>query len=50
MVEPKLVDLMIGRRICIPVRRLIGEDITLLVLADPTPVRVVLDPGQLERF
>ncbi len=28
---------------------MIGENISLLVLADPTPVLVVLDPGQLEQ-
>ncbi len=30
-------------------RRLIGEDVTLTVTIAPTPVRVVVDPGQMEQ-
>ena len=50
MVEPRLVDLneLVAESANL-FRRLIGEDIALLVLADPKPVRVVLDPGQLEQ-
>ncbi len=50
MIEPRLVDL---NELVIEsaklIRRLIGEDIGLNVLTDPEPVRVVLDPGQLEQ-
>lgn len=50
MIEPKLVDLNVlvveSARLF---ERLIGEDITLDVRSDATPVRVVLDPGQLEQ-
>ncbi len=51
MVEPKLVDLneLVAESVNL-LRRLIGEDITLLVLADPTPVRVFFDPGQVEQI
>ena len=50
MVEPRLVDLneLVAESANL-FRRLIGEDITLLVLADSKPVLVVLDPGQLEQ-
>ncbi len=50
MVEPRLVDLneLVAESAEL-FRRLIGEDISLSVLADPKPVRVVLDPGQLEQ-
>lgn len=50
MIEPKLVDLNVlvfdSARLF---ERLIGEDITLDVRSDAMPVRVVLDPGQLEQ-
>lgn len=50
MIEPQLVDL---NKLVIEsaklFRRLIGEDIALSVLTDPSPVHVVLDPGQLEQ-
>ncbi len=50
MIEPKLVDLNVlvvdTARLF---QRLIGEDITLDVRSDAMPVRVVLDPGQLEQ-
>lgn len=50
MVEPQLVDL---NKLVVEsaklFRRLIGEDIALSVLTDPSPVRVLLDPGQLEQ-
>ncbi len=50
MVEPRLVDLntLVAESANL-FGRLIGENISLLVLADPTPVLVVLDPGQLEQ-
>ena len=50
MVEPRLVDLnVLVAESANLFRRLIGEDITLSVLVDPAPVRVVIDPGQLEQ-
>lgn len=50
MVEPRLVNLneLVAESANL-FRRLIGEDITLDVLSDSTPVRVVIDPGQLEQ-
>ncbi len=51
MVEPRLIDMneLVAESTNL-FRRLIGEDITLLVLADPVPVHVILDPGQLEQL
>ncbi|MFO0942361.1 MAG: PAS domain S-box protein [Pirellulales bacterium] len=50
VVEPKVVDLnsMVAESASL-LRRLIGEDIELLVVADSFPVRVIFDPGQLEQ-
>lgn len=50
MIEPRLIDLneLVAESAKL-FRRLIGEDIALLVLADPAPVRVILDPGQIEQ-
>ncbi len=50
MAEPKAIDLnefvVTSAEL---IRRLIGEDIILSVLTAPTPVKVMLDPGQLEQ-
>lgn len=50
VVEPRLVDLneLVAESTKL-LRRLIGEDISLAVLSESTPVRVVIDPGQLEQ-
>ncbi len=50
VVEPQLIDLnelvaASTNLLC----RLIGEDVTLLLLTHPSPIRVLIDPGQLEQ-
>ncbi len=51
IIEPKLLNL----NECVVesaklFRRLIGEDVALSVLPDPSPVRAIIDPGQLEQI
>lgn len=51
VVEPKVVDLnaKVAESVSL-LRRLIGEDIELQVISDSVPVRVIIDPGQLEQI
>lgn len=50
IVEPKVLDLndVVGQ-MGVLLRRLIGEDIRLILDLRPNPVRVRIDPGQLEQ-
>ena len=50
VVEPRLVDLneLVAEATSL-LRRLIGEDIALSVITTMAPVRVMIDPGQLEQ-
>ncbi len=51
IIEPKLLNLneyvIESAKL---LRRLIGEDVALSVLPDPSPVRAIIDPGQLEQI
>lgn len=50
LVQPKLVDLneLVAESTKL-LRRLIGEDITLEVVMEKSPLRVMIDPGQFEQ-
>ncbi len=50
VIEPKLIDLnQLVSDSTKMLRRLIGEDILLAVIASPRPIHVKADPGQLEQ-
>lgn len=50
VIEPKLIDLneVVQESVKL-LRRLIGEDVAMVVLTDPNPLHVTIDPGQLEQ-